>query len=273
MTVSVIIPAYNCASTIEKTINSVLEQDYDDIELIVVNDGSYDNTSEILSLYGDRIKLITKENGGVASARNQGLLEAKGDFIMFLDSDDCIKEGCISRLVKKQIETSADIIRFEYVLSYPDGRISKPLHCFDEEQIIFKESFKEKIYPFFINSIMLNSICVSMFRKSLLKGLSFRTDMETAEDAVFSVGAYNKAEKVLILPEELYIYNQTAGSLTGSGLSVWKKYKCNFKLSAEIIKHLSDWDMKNPYWYFKTWLRPVVLTFDKIRRIRGKKDF
>jgi glycosyltransferase involved in cell wall biosynthesis len=87
-TASVIIPAYNAAPWIAEAIRSVLNQDFPELELIVVNDGSTDETEEIASAFGDRIRIVTKPNGGSASARNAGLRVARGEYIAFLDGDD-----------------------------------------------------------------------------------------------------------------------------------------------------------------------------------------
>ncbi len=86
--VSVIIPTYNRAGIIEEAVDSVLAQDYEDFELIVVDDGSTDNTSEVLVPYGDDVRVLFQENSGVSAARNRGIAEASGKLIAFLDSDD-----------------------------------------------------------------------------------------------------------------------------------------------------------------------------------------
>jgi glycosyltransferase involved in cell wall biosynthesis len=86
--VSAIIPTYNRAGIIEEAVDSVLAQDYTDFELIVVDDGSTDNTSEVLARYGDNVRVLFQENKGVSAARNRGIAEASGKLIAFLDSDD-----------------------------------------------------------------------------------------------------------------------------------------------------------------------------------------
>lgn len=86
--VSVIIPAYNRANSIRRAIDSVISQTYNNIEITVVDDGSIDNTEEIIAFYGDKVRYIYKANGGCSSARNIGIKESRGDFIAFLDSDD-----------------------------------------------------------------------------------------------------------------------------------------------------------------------------------------
>jgi len=87
-TVSVVIPAYNAAWCVEKAVDSVLAQTFRDFEVIVVNDGSTDDTTSVLSRYGDAIRLINQTNGGMSHARNSGIRAARGEFIAFLDSDD-----------------------------------------------------------------------------------------------------------------------------------------------------------------------------------------
>jgi glycosyltransferase involved in cell wall biosynthesis len=99
-TVSVVIPAYNAAWCVAKAIDSVLAQDFTDREVIVVNDGSTDDTAAVLATYGDALRVIDKPNGGMSSARNAGIAQARGEFIAFLDADDWWLPGKLSRQVE-----------------------------------------------------------------------------------------------------------------------------------------------------------------------------
>ncbi len=271
MKISVIMPVYNGEKTVRKSIDSVLCQEGAQIELIVVNDGSADSTENILAEYGDRIKAFNKSNGGVADARNVALSHATGDYLMFVDGDDALEADAIKLISEKIADASADIVRFEYSIVRSDGRRLSARDRFENEEFITKELFTEKIYPLFVNGIRLNSMCTLAVKRSLFEGLSFRTDMKTGEDAYLLTDIYTRAENVLVLPKELYLYNVNEGSLTGSGLSVIKKYICNFKLSGKIASCLPLWKMNTPKWYIKTYLRPVKLTFDKLRRINDMK--
>lgn len=95
--ISVIIPLYNKEAIIERTLKSVLSQDYDDFEVVIVNDGSTDNSAMIVRSFHDkRIRFYTQENGGPSKARNAGVKHAKGDWIVFLDADDELTEGALS---------------------------------------------------------------------------------------------------------------------------------------------------------------------------------
>ena len=265
--VSVIIPAYNSAKYIKKCIDSLMIQNYNNLEVIVVNDGSKDNTLDILKTYGDKIKIISVENGGAARARNIGLENATGDFILFLDGDDYYEKNCISDLVEFQENTKVDIVIFGYKIILPDGKIKFPDTSIKGSGIIEKKDFKKEIYPYFITGITLNSVWRAMYKRSCLEGVRFRENMKTAEDAVFNLEAYTNAQSAASLNVMYYCYVQNSGSITGSGLKIKEKYKNNFRLSKEILRHLKPWGMNNPYWIIRTFLRPVVLTFDKLLRM------
>ena len=123
--ISVIIPAYNVENYIYDTINSCLAQTFDDIEIIVVNDGSTDNTLEIinsLSAKDNRIKVISQENEGVTSARENGLKVASADYIFFLDGDDQVTEDTFAILYDKAIKEDADFIAGDFNIVYPNGK-------------------------------------------------------------------------------------------------------------------------------------------------------
>ena len=98
--ISVIMPAYNALPYIDQAIRSVLDQDYPNIELIVVDDGSRDGTPELAEQFGDRVKVLRQKNAGPAAARNKGIAASRGDFIAFLDADDVWLPGKASMQVQ-----------------------------------------------------------------------------------------------------------------------------------------------------------------------------
>lgn len=106
--VTVIIPAYNCATYVAEAIDSVLAQDYETRELIVVNDGSTDDTLEVLRSYGNQIRVLDQKNGGPAAARNAGLSAARGDYIAFLDGDDVWIQGKLAAQVR-HLDANPDV--------------------------------------------------------------------------------------------------------------------------------------------------------------------
>ena len=110
--ISVIVPVYNVEEYLEECLNSILVQTYTNLEILIVNDGSTDNSLEILQEFSQRdsrITIFTKENGGLSSARNLAIDEAKGEYFTFIDSDDYIEENYIEYLMKSLIDNEADI--------------------------------------------------------------------------------------------------------------------------------------------------------------------
>jgi len=99
MKISIVIPAYNAERYLAETLRSVFDQDHDDLEIIVVNDGSTDNTENIIHQFGDRIQYIYQENSGVSAARNRGMAAATGEYLLFLDADDTLLPGSLSERV------------------------------------------------------------------------------------------------------------------------------------------------------------------------------
>ena len=109
--VSLVIPVYNVEKYIRQCLESVIDQTLKDIEIIIVNDGTRDNSMEIVEEYisDERIKIINKENGGLSSARNTGILAAQGKYICFIDSDDFIEKTMMEELYNKIEETNSDV--------------------------------------------------------------------------------------------------------------------------------------------------------------------
>lgn len=122
--VSVIVPIYNVEKYLEKCINSLLSQTLEDIQIILVNDGSKDNSGNIAREYEknnkNRIIYVEKENGGLSDARNYGLKYATGDFIAFLDSDDYIEKNAYEEMYNKAIEENADYVECDFIWEFPN---------------------------------------------------------------------------------------------------------------------------------------------------------
>ena len=122
---SLIIPAYNVEKYIKKCLDSVLNQTYNNYEIIIINDGSTDNTSKILESYksNKKIKIINQENKGLSNARNTGVSNAKGDYILFIDSDDFIEKELLE-ILNKTIKDE-DLVRFQIRILYETNKIIK----------------------------------------------------------------------------------------------------------------------------------------------------
>lgn len=121
--VSVIVPVYNVEKYIEKCIQTLVNQTLQDLEIIIVNDGSADNSEKIVKRYKKEYKniiYVTKENGGLSSARNFGLLYATGEYVAFLDSDDYVDKTIYEKMYNKAKETNSDYVECDFYWQYPD---------------------------------------------------------------------------------------------------------------------------------------------------------
>ena len=119
---SIIVPVYNVEKYLEDCLDSILKQTYDDFEVIVVNDGSTDNSQKVIDNYAkrdNRIKAFKKKNGGVSDARNYGISKAKGEYFIFVDSDDTINDKLLEKL-DKEIKKYDEIDLIKYQLQITD---------------------------------------------------------------------------------------------------------------------------------------------------------
>lgn len=214
--ISIIIPFYNAEKFLDQCIKSFLAQSYKDWELLLINDGSSDKGFEIVRSYlevDDRIRLISQVNAGVSSARNKGLLAAKGEFICFCDVDDCY-DSCALELMIDGFSDSVDIVKCNFVRDIQGNRIphtSTFKGIYNKAQII-KNVIPEYIAPTHLKSKgEFCSIWGCLFRASLLKNISF-IPTEIMEDKVFWLEALVNARGIYYLDMPLYIYNWVPSS-------------------------------------------------------------
>ena len=144
MTISVVVPIYNTSIYLSKCLESLINQTYKDIEIICINDGSTDNSLEILNKFqkkDNRIKIITQENQGLSAARNKGIVEANGEYISFIDSDDWVDLDFFEKLITALEKEHADIAAGSIIRARKT--FSKPRIKYEKE--IIAQTFEEKI--------------------------------------------------------------------------------------------------------------------------------
>lgn len=205
--ISVIIPVYNVEKYIRESIDSVINQTYKNLEIIIVDDGSTDTSGAICDEYinkDKRIKVIHQENKGLSGARNTGLDVATGKYIMFIDSDDTFKLDACENLYNYIEKTNADYVVGNYINMDEDGTIwDKPV--FDTSKYVeFKLSIEDYTHSFYtMNSGVWNKI----FRKSFLDELQVRfVERVPAEDAIFTTYCFIKSKNVYYTPDIVYNY-------------------------------------------------------------------
>ena len=218
--ISVVVPIYNVEAYLEKCINSIINQTFSDLEILLIDDGSTDSSSDICDRYGSmdtRIKVLHKKNGGLSSARNAGIDLSKGDYLCFIDSDDYIDERYIERLYFALKDSNADIsmCNFIKVDENYDGLLPGPLLLKDE--VISRDEFFERIdgdegYGY---SVAWNKL----YSRKALSGVSF-PEGKIHEDE-FAIHMFvNNCESIAIINEPLYFYLQRTGSIMSSKTSI-----------------------------------------------------
>lgn len=215
ISVSVIIPVYNAEKTLKSCLDSLLKQTVKDIEIIVVDDGSTDGSPQICDEYAERygITVIHKPNGGVSTARNRGIEEAKGKYLMFCDSDDWVEETYVEVFYSRMEEFGAELtvgglIMNETVKKEVYIKNSGKTEPYCIPQKVFYELRNKDILAFPFNKIFLRSLIME-------KGIRFKVGLSECEDLVFNLQYINFCEKgILVIPESLYHYEFREGSLS-----------------------------------------------------------
>lgn len=220
--ISVIVPVYNAEKYIEECVKSICEQTYTDTEIILVDDGSEDTSLEKckrLSQSDYRIRIISKTNGGVSSARNRGLEEAKGDLIAFSDADDILKPNLLERLLFYMEKYNADRVCGGYEHFYNDGHVVYRKPRVPDGMYKRDELLKIMIDDGSLSGFLFSGVNNSLFRKRIIEEnqLKFNENIKYNEDSLFSFEYALKSNGVYSLRSEpLYRYRQHGESATGT---------------------------------------------------------
>ncbi len=213
--ISIIVPVYNAEKSLTRCIDSLLVQTYRDIQIVLVNDGSKDKSGSICKKYAEkdtRIKYIDKENGGVASARNRGLSEADGEYIAFVDSDDCVLPNIYEMLFEAIKKRQSDLVICGYTQIDENGK--KDI-CFGSTTIKGKNEIAKYVAEHF-NEGSISSPCNKLFKKKFITR-DFPLGISLGEDLLFNVRYFNNIETIEVIDVPLYLYYRFGeNSLTSS---------------------------------------------------------
>lgn len=224
--ITVIVPVYNVEHYLDKCLDSLINQTYKNLEIIVINDGSTDNSGEICQEYAqkdNRIIYIEKENGGLSDARNVGLDKMTGSYVTFIDSDDWVELDYVEILYKKIIEYQADISVGNYY-SYNEDEEIYYFHIYGNsyyEKVYDNVSIFENLYESQeMKSFALISACGKLYKAKLFDYLRFDKG-KLGEDGYFNQKMYLSVNKVVYLNKGLYAYRQRSGSITKTWTEKW----------------------------------------------------
>ena len=221
-TISVIVPIYKVEKYLARCVDSLLAQTWRDIEIILVDDGSPDNSGAICDEFAKkdpRVKVIHKENGGLSSARNSGLSAASGDYIGFVDSDDYVLPQMYEKLYLSLTENNADIsiCNYSYV-SEENGEIIPMVSPVKTEVLS-----REEAYSYLDVAMDGYSYYVTawnkLYKKELFEGCLF-AEGKLHEDEFFVHHVFAKCNKISVIDDKLYMYMQRNGSITNTNITV-----------------------------------------------------
>lgn len=266
---SIIICTYNDASTLEESIISVRNQTYKNIEIIVINDGSTDNTTEIIDKHikeDHRIQVLNKDNTGVEDSRYSGIGIAKGKYIMFLDSDDTMQPEAMERLVTRAEETNSDIVICPYIISIEGGK--EIVGYIQEVKMIEPRECLKQLLSGEIAAGTLSR----MIKREIYDNVFDKLNVFLAEDYITYVQAirYSKVISTCDYPAIRYNYGENSGSyfknFDDRRYNDWIIFKNYIK---SFIRNLQDKDIEK---YLTVFSAHQVLLMNKVGRISAAKE-
>lgn len=216
--ISVIIPIYNVGFYLQECVNSVIKQTYKNLEIILVDDGSTDECPNICDTYAKQysnVKVVHKQNGGLSDARNFGILNSTGDYLLFLDADDFWKDStAVQSLVDRINLTHADLLNYSYIKYYED--LKKYINYFEDMEPLHLEFNKlESIQYLLDNNLYIASACNKLIKKSLFEdGNLYFVKGIYSEDIDWCLRLLIKAGSVDFICENFYCYRQRSDSIT-----------------------------------------------------------
>lgn len=267
--VTIIVPVYNSEKYISRCIQKLLNQTYRNLQIIIVNDGSTDRSLDICRMIkDDRVEVYTKENGGASSARNLGLTHRKGEYILFVDSDDYLLENAIETLVERAIATNADCIYFEAEnkAEHPGITVKKNgfLQCCN-----YPDTDGKTLIELLIENKNFHAGPVLYFTKSSVYDLDLQFEEGIMfEDELFTYELLCRCKKVVCLRRVLYIRVVRSNSvMTSHGKEEFRFHS----ITVVFERLLEQYKVKNNDYIYCLYLsRIAMLWIDYYRQMHFK---
>lgn len=249
--ISIIIPVYNSELYLEKCILSLINQTYENLEIIIVIDGSTDSSRDIAYKYkniDNRIRVVDRENKGALYSRIEGVKNSKGKYISFVDSDDYVDEKYIEVLYENIKKFDVDIVRCHYKILKNDHFINESL-IIDENTSYFKNVSYDYIYEKMYNSIYFNSMCRQLVERELFYDDDLNNidkSINYGEDILYQVNLINRSKSIMIITDYLYIYNHHNNNVTFTNNidTIYKKFDSVCKVNYSMYNNITSLESK-----------------------------
>ncbi|MDO4282972.1 MAG: glycosyltransferase family 2 protein [Clostridia bacterium] len=246
--ISVIIPMYNTELYIEKTLNCLRNQTYQNLQIIVVNDGSTDHSLEIVresAKKDDRIEIINTKNCGVSAARNIGLENVRGEYIIFLDSDDYIEPDMYEKMLAKIKEKNVDMVRCNFVLEDIGGNKIKTGNMYDlSNRTLNNEEIRKILLPYIFDNKIEMYTPLILVKTDIIKRVSkFHSNIHMMEDLLFCLELFLNIDTVYFFDIELYHYVYHSSSSSKSRKRLIMNFHDTLKVVELVEKIIKDYNI------------------------------
>lgn len=243
--ISIVIPMYNAKDYIVKLLDSIKRQTYQNLEIIIVNDGSTDHSLELVQDFSKkdvRIKIISTKNNGVSKARNIGLTYATGEYITFLDADDYICPEMYERIMEKMMETKVDVIRCNFMKEDTNGNILAIGDMFDlSNQILSQKEIREKLIPYlFENKVAAYTPLILAKASVIKKSVSFNEEIHMMEDLLFCLNLLLSIDTIYFYDYPCYHYLFHASSSSKARNNILRNFQDTLKVVNLVKEVLTD---------------------------------
>lgn len=266
--ISVIIPVYNVEKYLNKCIESVINQTYKELEIILVDDGSPDNCPQMCDDWAkkdNRIKVIHKKNGGLSDARNAGLDIATSEYVYFIDSDDYIIDSAIEELFNVLIDNKCDIAFARYQRVYDDATKNKIVECTGKVIIESEDDYWNIVYN--VNNDLEHEVCVNhiiscnkLFKKELFNKIRYIVGKKN-EDELIIDELVSQCKFIAYFDKVLYFYYQNEDGIMGN--LNYKFHKNFFDAAIKRIKYFKKSDKNIKLFVLKYYLNMLQIEYER----------
>lgn len=255
--ISVIVLAYNCQKYITRCLNSILNQTYQNIEVIVIDDGSSDLTNSLIKrkMKNDsRIILIEHENKGTYLARLEGYKKARGKYLTYVDSDDYILKNMIEVMFQNLKEYNVDIVHCQYKI-WKNNKIESPKQILNRNVLMDINHLEPQFFDLLYKTEHCDFICHQLIKKrGLMKNVDkIDCDLIYKEDLAFNLKIYKEMKSFLLIPDELYVFHDNENGITKSKdpILLKKKLADAIYVYYDLYKSIKDFKIKDKKYYKK----------------------
>ena len=270
--ISIIVPVYNVEEYLKQCLDSILEQTFSDYEVILVNDGSTDNSGLICQEYAEkdsRIRYFEKENGGLSDARNYGIEQAQGKYLTFVDSDDFLDKMHLNVLYTALVSNNVDISIVNYA-NYQTSNATFYLHTFGEyyEKNYSSEELLDNLAILERNDLSFSTIWGKLYKRSVFSFLRFPKGV-IGEDVALIYKIYTQVDKIVYAHKDTYIYRENDSGITKSKIYPLVTAQLNHIAERLALLSIMGYDVTRHFDRYITFLK---ITEYNMRMIWGMED-